>query len=100
MTAAEAKVVVAATAASLVRDVLADNPDSIPFDTKEEHELIYSATVELVVELFGRAGVRCCHVCGCTEDAACDNDGRPCSWAAPDLCSAHGELSRIVVVSG
>lgn len=100
MTPAEAKAVVNATAASLVRDVLADNPDSIPFASKEEHERIFSATIELVVELFTRAGVRCCHVCGCTEDAACDKDGQPCSWVAPDLCSAHGELSRIVLVSG
>lgn len=32
---------------------------------------------------------RRCRRCGCHEyDACVDADGRPCSWAAPDLCSA------------
>lgn len=32
--------------------------------------------------------VRTCRVCGCTDDNACLTGGRPCSWVAPDLCSA------------
>jgi hypothetical protein len=31
---------------------------------------------------------RKCRVCGCTNDNACMTDKGPCSWVAPDLCSA------------
>ena len=35
-----------------------------------------------------RPSERLCRVCGCTEDNACLHpNGRPCSWAGPDLCS-------------
>jgi hypothetical protein len=29
-----------------------------------------------------------CSECGCIDERACVNDGVPCHWAAPDLCSA------------
>lgn len=28
--------------------------------------------------------IRCCHVCGCSDDDACTNR---CSWIGPNLCS-------------
>lgn len=33
---------------------------------------------------------RACRSCGCTDEAACVVDGKPCSWVAEDLCSACG----------
>lgn len=96
MTPAEAKVVASATAAALLRDGLLAYPEAIPF-SNDDRAQICDAFVEIVVELFTRAGVRCCRKCGCTEDAAC-LDG--CSWIGPDLCSSHPEESRIIVVSG
>jgi hypothetical protein len=28
-----------------------------------------------------------CRVCGCTTLRGCDDEGTPCSWAEPDLCT-------------
>jgi hypothetical protein len=39
----------------------------------------------LMGELYTFAGVRACRVCGCTDDAACEEG---CSWVEADLCSA------------
>lgn len=33
--------------------------------------------------------VNTCRICGCTDADACvDDDGWPCSWVEPDLCSS------------
>jgi hypothetical protein len=30
-----------------------------------------------------------CRVCGCTDDNPCtDDDGIPCAWLQPDLCTS------------
>ncbi|MBF6606938.1 MAG: hypothetical protein IVW53_15330 [Chloroflexi bacterium] len=51
-----------------------------------DSERLYAAT--------RRTPKRCCRLCGCDDDHACQlADGRPCSWIAWDLCSAHGELA-------
>lgn len=34
---------------------------------------------------------RKCRVCNCTQDRACITLSGPCSWVAPDLCSACAE---------
>lgn len=60
-------------------------------------EAYKAAAVELIVELYKRAGVRVCRVCGCTEDRACVLG---CTWVEEDLCSSHPEERRIVVVPG
>lgn len=40
------------------------------------------------LEVFVVDFVRGCALCGCTDDRACvGDDGRPCSWVLPDLCS-------------
>lgn len=32
--------------------------------------------------------VPACEMCGCTDDHACtDDDGNPCHWVTPGLCS-------------
>jgi hypothetical protein len=41
-----------------------------------------------VAEAFGLDLDRKCRVCGCSEDNACVADGKPCAWAASDLCTA------------
>jgi hypothetical protein len=43
---------------------------------------------------------RHCHVCGCTEDQACINDGVACHWIGPALCSAcrdHPEAADLEI---
>jgi hypothetical protein len=64
--------------------------------TDEELDQVSAAFIAIGVELYRRAGIRCCRVCGCSEDNACDGG---CTWVAEDLCSAHPEESRITVVS-
>lgn len=39
----------------------------------------------------GRAGVKTCRVCGCTEEK---RTGLPCFWVEPDLCSACAETEE------
>lgn len=39
---------------------------------------------------------RCCRMCGCTDERACvDEDGIPCAWAEPDLCTSCVESFEI-----
>lgn len=64
--------------------------------TADNIEQLGAAFVRIGVELYRRAGVRCCRVCGCTEDSPCDTG---CTWVGDDLCSAHQEEPRILVVS-
>jgi ParB family chromosome partitioning protein len=57
-----------------------------------ERELLGSETKKTSGETNGVDGdtftVPTCRVCGCTDEAACDDDGQPCHWVEPDLCSA------------
>jgi hypothetical protein len=70
--------------------------DALVDATDEELDQISAAFIEIGVELYRRARVRCCRVCGCTEDNACDGG---CTWIGEELCSAHPDESRITVVS-
>jgi hypothetical protein len=43
------------------------------------------------VRLLGACGVRTCRKCACTDldcSRCIEKLGKPCSWIAPDLCSA------------
>ena len=44
-----------------------------------------------------RAPVRSCRVCGCTDDAPCDD---LCWWELPDLCSQCVAAAHIAAVVG
>lgn len=37
---------------------------------------------------------RTCRDCGCTDERACMDGDQPCSWIAPDLCSACEPVSK------
>lgn len=40
---------------------------------------------------------RTCRDCGCTDERACMDGDQPCSWIAPDLCSACEPVSQAAV---
>lgn len=46
---------------------------------------------QLAADLWRKAGVRACRVCGCTEEDACDGG---CSWAGSSLCSSCAPRPR------
>ena len=41
-----------------------------------------------------------CRVCGCSDLSACEDEGQPCSWAEPDLCSRCHRLSLVTAPAG
>lgn len=50
----------------------------------------FDATTAELAKVQGRANVRACRVCGCTDDdcrQCIEATGQPCSWVAADLCS-------------
>lgn len=60
--------------------------DSVPYDE----------VASMIAEAFVRGQRRAhalenmtqaCRVCGCTDYAACDDDGQGCGWASPDVCT-------------
>lgn len=53
--------------------------------TADQLQDFRNACVQLAIEMFGRAGIRCCTACACTENQACEGG---CSWVGNrDLCS-------------
>ena len=54
--------------------------------TSAETKAFHAVTRDLAVELFTRAGIRCCTSCACTESQACPGG---CTWVGDrNLCSS------------
>lgn len=60
----------------------------------------YYDTLEAAIEgMIDMDAERACRVCGCTDEdcSQCiEKTGTPCSWVAPDLCSACVEYANLI----
>ena len=49
---------------------------------------VFPISPAIVSELGCGTAPRICRSCGCSEFDACDEGGRGCAWAEPDLCTS------------